>query len=137
MTNDSFNLKIITPIGLVSEEQASAIKLPASEGEIGMLPQHENYIGNLGIGVLEYESIAEKKTKRLVISQGFCKFEDGSLVVLTDKVIFADSVNKSDFASERETLKVVISSGSPSSGEWVLANNKLKEIEAIEALLAH
>ena len=134
--SESFNLKIITPVGLVSEEQASAVKLVASEGEIGILPQHENYIGNLGIGVLEYDSVAEKKSKRLVVCQGFCNFQDGNLSVLTDKVIFADSVNKSEYALERETLKVVVASGSPFSGEWVLAHNKLKEIEAIEALLA-
>ena len=136
MANESFNLKIITPVGLVSEEQVYSAKLPASVGEIGILPQHVGYIGNLGIGVLEYDSVEERRTKRLVISQGFCSFEDSNLTVLTDKVIFADAVNKTDFASERETLKVIVSSGAPTSGEWVLANNKLKEIEAIETLLA-
>ena len=120
----------------MSEEQVSAVKLPAAEGEIGMLPDHENYIGNLGIGVLEYDSVADKKTKRLVISQGFCNFQDGNLVVLTDKVIFAESVNKSNFTSEREALKATVASGTPTSAEWALANNKLKEIEAIEALIA-
>jgi F-type H+-transporting ATPase subunit epsilon len=136
MANDSFNLKIITPIGLVSEEQVTAAKLPASEGEIGVMPEHVPYIGNLGIGVLEYDSVLEKKTKRLVICEGFCSFEADSLVVLTDKVIFAESVNKAEFASERETLKLVVAGDTAASSEWILANNKLKEIEAIEALLA-
>ena len=135
MASESFNLKIITPTGLVAQEQTSSVKLPASEGEIGMLPDHENYIGNLGIGVLEYDSLDEKKTKRLVVSQGFCNFQDGNLVVLTDKVIFADSVNKAEYASERETLKVVIASSPAGSAESMLATTKLKEIDAIEAML--
>lgn len=133
--SDSFNLKIITPTGLASAEQVSSVKLPASEGEIGMLPDHENYIGNLGIGVLEYDSLEDRKTKRLVISQGFCNFQNGSLVILTDKIISAESVNQSDYASERETLKVIIASSAVGSAEAKLATTKLKEIDAIEALL--
>jgi len=135
MANDIFNLKIITPLGLVSQEQVTAVKLPGSEGEFGVLPQHERYIGNLGIGVLEYESVSEKTTKRLVVCQGFCSFEGSDLIVLADKVIFADTVNKADFASERESLKAVVATGSPSSSEWMIANNKIKEIEAVEVLL--
>lgn len=136
MANDIFNLKIITPVGLVSEEQVTSVILPGSEGEFGVLPQHERYIGNLGIGILEYESVAEKTSKRVVISQGFCSFEGSDLVVLADKVIFADSINKAEYAAERETLKTVVATGSPSSAEWILANNKIKEIEAVENLLA-
>ena len=136
MASESFNLKIITPTGLVAQEQTSSVKLPASEGEIGMLPDHENYIGNLGVGVLEYDSVDDKKTKRLVLSQGFCNFQNGNLVVLTDKVIFAESVNKAEYASEREALKVIVASSTASSAESVLASTKLKEIDAVEALLA-
>ncbi len=136
MANDIFNLKIITPGGLVSEEQVTAVKLPGSEGEFGVLPQHVRYIGNLGFGVLEYDSVLEKTSKRLVVCEGFCSFEGEDLVVLADKVVFANSVNRAEFASQKETLKVVVSNGSPISSEGLLARNKLKEIEAIEALLS-
>lgn len=137
MANDIFSLKIITPTGLVAEEKISAAKLPASDGEIGVLSQHERYVGNLGIGVMEYESVEEKKTKRLVVSGGFCSVEGETLIVLTDKVILPNSVDKNSFVADRERLKAVVNTGSHQSAEWVLAQDRLKEMDAVEALLAH
>ncbi len=133
MSTDSLKLKIITPQGVVVEEQVSSVKLPSSQGQIGVLPQHERYVSILGIGVIEFESTETKSVRKIIVSEGFCNVEDDTLIVLADKVIDPNKVKAEDILSEKETAKLVLSNSAPDTAEWKLAGNKLKEIEALES----
>lgn len=135
MATDRINLKVYTPAGLVVDTQASYVTLPASDGDIGVLPHHARYIGLLGTGLLEYfeESGASRK---MVISNGFCNFVNGTLVVLADSVDLPESVDRSRFAAERPNLEKTLQTSSLYEGETALAAQKLRRIEAIDRLLS-
>ncbi len=82
---DAFKLKVLTPVGVVLEEdQVVSANLPSSQGEIGILPGHVRYSGLLGSGILKYKTNSGKENK-ITISEGFCNFLGGELLILADK----------------------------------------------------
>lgn len=133
MSTNSFKLKIITPQGVAVEQQVKSVKLPSSNGQIGVLPQHERYVSTLGIGVIEFESAEGKENSKFVISEGFCNVEQDCLIILADNLIDPVKIKPEDLLSERETAKLVMSNSAPDSAEWKLANNKIRQMEAVES----
>ena len=138
--SDTFKLRIFTPAGLLLDDQASSVYFPSSNGEIGILPNHTQYTGLCGTGILSYSpdgSAGQGSSKRLVISGGFCTFRGESMTILADAVYRADTVD-SGYASERQkhadTLKSPLDTASL---EWQVAKEKLARIEAIDELLGN
>ena len=62
-----FELTIVTPSGEVFRGQADSILLPGSEGEFGVLPQHERFLTPLRIGTIEIQTGGE--TQHAVIAE--------------------------------------------------------------------
>lgn len=82
---DGFKLKILTPVGVVLEEDGvTAVNLPSSDGEIGILPGHIRYSGLLGKGVLKYTKSSGTQNK-VAVTEGFCNFSGDELTILADK----------------------------------------------------
>lgn len=82
MANESFNLSIYTPAGLLLEEAVGAVTLPTAMGEIGVLPGHASYTGILASGTLQYLSGGSKK--EVTVTGGFAAFAGNILTVLAD-----------------------------------------------------
>ena len=81
---NNFRIKVFTPAGLVLSEETDSVKLPSSNGEIGVLPQHTKYAGLLGSGTLEFST--EIGVKKINISGGLTQFANNTLTVLADSV---------------------------------------------------
>lgn len=137
MSAESYKLKIFTPAGLACEDEASEVTLPAIDGEIGVLPQHIGYTGLLGTGLLSYNSLNESQAVRLVISGGFCNFNDDTLTILADSIDMIDTVDREAYAKDRQKFSETLSGGDASSAEWNFAKEQLARIEAIDAMISH
>lgn len=85
MAENSFLLKVFSPEGLLLEEMVTSVTLPGEEGELGVLPGHTRYLGNLGTGTMTYETSMGVVT-RVVISGGFAHVKNNELQVITDNV---------------------------------------------------
>ncbi len=133
----SFRLRVLTPRGLEFEETVSAVTLPSSNGEIGILPDHTKYTGLLGTGVMSYVTAEGGQPVRLVVSGGFATFDHGLLTVLGDAIDTPESVDAKSYAQERESLQATLKSGGPADAQWVMAEEKLARIEAIDRLISH
>ena len=82
----NFELKVYTSAGLFLIDIVKDVRLPSSEGEIGILPFHCYYTATLGKGILSYVDADSGETRRLGISGGFCNFAEDTLTILTDQV---------------------------------------------------
>lgn len=80
MSTGVLRFSIMTPRRLVWEGEASEVVLPAYDGERGVLPDHADFIGVLGTGVLRAASGG--KTYFFVISEGVYHIHGGELKVL-------------------------------------------------------
>ena len=48
---NTFKLEIVTPDGLLYDSDATKIILRTTEGDVGILPRHQDYVAPLSIGV--------------------------------------------------------------------------------------
>ena len=135
---DIFKIRIFTPAGLEFEDSARDVKLPTSDGEIGILPEHIQYTGLLGTGILEFTALSSgSSAKRLVISGGFCSFSNNTLTILADMVDMPDKVDRETYSKGRGQYQKTIEQGNTRDPEFDYAKQQLARIEAIDTLVSH
>ena len=134
MASEEFTIRIFTPTGLVKDDRTTLVNLPSSNGEIGVLPNHTRYTGVLGTGILEYTPSQSSQKERMVVSEGFCNFNDDTLVVLADDVFTANDPRKESLLSKRPELEKVVADSGSDSIEWQVAKRALEQIEALSRL---
>ena len=78
---------VVTPEKAVLDEPADFIALPMYDGELGVLPGHSAFVGQLAAGELRITTGSE--VKRYYIDGGFAQVADGVVNVLTAKAIEA------------------------------------------------
>lgn len=134
---DRLLLRVITPIGLVFEQEVSSVTLPAIDGEIGVLPGHVGYSGLLGTGVLHFSPFADSNEagvpgNRVVINGGFCSVQRNVLTILADQVDKPGSLDAKALSAIREAAEKALSDGSltPEAREPHLSS--LKRADALE-----
>lgn len=71
------HLEVVTPEGLLVQEDVDSVKAPGEEGYFGVLPGHTPMLATLGVGIISYTK--ETVERRLTCFWGFAE-------VLPDRV---------------------------------------------------
>lgn len=85
-------LKIVTPEGVVLQEEVAQVTLPVEEGEVTLLAEHMPYIGSLSAG----EAVlgrADGSEDFFALSGGFVEFDHNTLTVLADTAERAEAID--------------------------------------------
>ena len=134
---ESFTLKVFTPAGMLLEANVASVAVFTSQGEVGILPQHVNYVALLGTGILQYSLASGGQAQKIVVSGGFCSFDHELLTILADAADLPDSVNKASYGNERADLQKILQSGDSTDPKWSIAQQKLARIEALDQIAMH
>ena len=120
----TLKLEIVTPTAKIFEGEVDSVLLPGTEGEMGVLPQHEALITQLNAG--ELHIVQNGKTQVLAIGEGFAEITGHSVGVLTD-----GAVNEKDIDEKAAEVAV-------KRAEELLKSASLQgeELEATQAALA-
>jgi F-type H+-transporting ATPase subunit epsilon len=129
-----FKLQVYTPAGKVFAGSANSVKLPSSNGEIGILPGHVNYVGLLGTGVLELSGT--EGSRRIAVSGGCVSVESDTLSILADYAVTPEKVQP-DYAAERQELLDSLKGISLDAPQAKRAQEKLALIKAVDALVSN
>jgi F-type H+-transporting ATPase subunit epsilon len=78
----SFELLIVTPQGPAYSGQVDSVVLPGSEGDFGVLPDHERLLAPLRIG--EVEIRAGSEVIYAAIAGGFAEVDGSEVVVMVE-----------------------------------------------------
>jgi F-type H+-transporting ATPase subunit epsilon len=81
-------LTIVTPQGEAYNGPVDSVVLPGSEGDFGVLPQHERLLTALREGEVEIKTPAG--TRKATISEGFADVSGDEVVVMVTRCAFAD-----------------------------------------------
>ena len=90
MATQTFPLSISLPTAKLFEGNVSTILLPAHDGEVGVLPDHENFVGLLGSGALKY--VHEGKDYWLAVSSGIFNVLNGKLSVIAEYAVKGEDI---------------------------------------------
>jgi len=80
---DLTKLEIVTPRGIIFDNNIKTVTLPGSEGEFGVLAQHAALVSELTAGVIDIEH--ENGTRELVaIDWGYAKVDEKKVAILAN-----------------------------------------------------
>jgi F-type H+-transporting ATPase subunit epsilon len=123
------NLTVVTRERKIIESEADEVVLPATDGEIGILPGHTPLLTTLRIGEMRYR--AAGRVHRMVLSWGFAEVLPDRVIVLAERGILESEIDPA--AAERERIEAekelaYLSSHDP---EFAVVEGKLEESIAL------
>ena len=106
---NALQVEIVTPEKSVFSGQAVEVLLPAWEGQLGVLPEHDALLSLLKCGVAEVRDASG--TRRWVIGRGFADMGGDHVTVLTDQAEAVDSIDKAAAQALLDEVQAELDSG--------------------------
>lgn len=91
MANNKINLQIITPTRSVLDEMVDSAVLRTTNGDLGVLYDHEPVVALLGYNVLRYKQ--DGKEYKATVMGGFAEVTKDKVTVLTDASELAHEID--------------------------------------------
>jgi len=88
---EKIKLDIVTPDGLVAEDEVDEITAPGSEGEFGVVPGHAPFLTTLKIGMLTTKTGGE--TANYFVNWGYAEVGPDKVTVLADSSERSDEID--------------------------------------------
>jgi len=89
---ETLKLEIVTPTGVLFDDEVKMVTVPGKEGEFGILPHHASLISLLKAGVIEYE-MKDGKKGVVAINWGHVKIEESGVTILADGAVAISGTN--------------------------------------------
>ena len=125
----NISLTVVTRERKIIEATVDEVILPASDGEIGVLPGHTPLLATLRIGQLRYRT--GNKVERLVISWGFAEVLPDRVIVLAERGVLPGEVDAAAAEEERRRAEHELKDLSSHDPEFALVEARLEESVAM------
>jgi len=119
-------LEIVTPNGVIFDNDVKQVTLPGSEGEFGVLPKHATLVSLLDTGVIEIEK-ADGSNVAVAINSGYVKVDEEKTTCIVDGAV-ALSGEDSDLAKALEEAKTLLKKAESSNTAIAAAVSKVEQI---------
>ena len=130
----TFPLRVVTPTGIVFEDEVEQVTARNPIGEFGVLAQHINFVTSLVPCVLRIR-IRGAETENWIISGGLAEVKDGAMTILADSAESPASVNRAAAESEVRDKQEKLGSMSAFEVDFVVVESELALVRArIEAV---
>lgn len=127
------NLTVVTRERKIVDATVDEVILPASDGELGVLPGHTPLLATLRIGPLRYRS--GSRIDRLVISWGFAEVLPDRVIVLAERGFLPTEIDRAE--AERERIRAEREIADLSSHDPEFARVEARLEESIAMLTVH
>lgn len=97
-----FHLKIVTPDGLIYDGQAEELLVRTTNGDVGILARHMNYVAPLGMGQATIVSDGQRRTAACI--GGMVSVSRGEVTLVPTTFEWADKIDvaRAEAALERQ-----------------------------------
>jgi F-type H+-transporting ATPase subunit epsilon len=119
-------LEIVTPNGVIFDDEVKQVTLPGSEGEFGVLPKHATLVSLLDTGVIVIEK-ADGSEVAVAINSGYVKVDEEKTTCIVDGAV-ALSGEDSNLAKALEEAKELLKKAESSSMAIASAVSKVEQI---------
>jgi len=103
MADKNLHVTVITPARSVFDADATAVVVPAFDGELGVLPGHAAMLALLGTGELRVNT-ADGTIKHLAIRGGFLQVNHNKVTVLTPESVTGEDLKPDELQKEAQKL---------------------------------
>ena len=119
-------LEIVTPNGVIFDNEVKQVNLPGAEGEFGVLPKHATLVSLLDTGVIVIEK-QDGSEVAVAINSGYVKVDEEKTTCIVDGAV-ALSGEGSDLAKALEDAKTLLKSTEASNTAIAAAVSKVEQI---------
>ena len=119
------NLTVVTRERKLIDVVVDEVVLPASDGEIGVLPGHTPLLTTLRIGIMRYRQGGE--LHRLVLSWGFAEVLPDRVIVMAETAKLPSEVDAATAESERIAAEKELAYLSSHDPEFAVVEARLEE----------
>jgi F-type H+-transporting ATPase subunit epsilon len=123
------HLTIVTRERKIVETDVDEVELPASDGEIGILPGHTPLLALLRIGVMKYRTGTQ--LMRLVLSWGFAEVLPDRVIVMAETARLPEEIDAAAAERERDEAERMLADLSSNDPEFAMAEARLEESVAM------
>ena len=102
--------KIITPMRTALEAEVTSIHLPATTGEMEVLPGHASLITSVANGELSY-TCPGQAPQSLFVGGGFLQVDNDDVLLLTDTALTVDEIDTSSVEKALERAQAAFRDG--------------------------
>src|SRR5713226_5923019 len=122
-------LVLVTRDRKILEAEVDEVELPATDGEIGILPGHTPLLALLKIGEMRYRRGSD--VQRLVITWGFVEVLPDRVIVLAERGILPSEIDMAAAEAERAEAEKEIAYLSSHDPEFAIVEARLEESVAM------
>ncbi|MEO6259208.1 MAG: ATP synthase F1 subunit epsilon [Thermoanaerobaculia bacterium] len=126
------SLTIVTRERKIIDVEVDEVVLPASDGEIGVLPGHTPLLTTLKIGQMRYR--VGTTLHRLVLSWGFAEVLPDRVIVMAETARLPEEVDAAAAEDERRQAERELADLSSHDPEFALVEARLEESIAVIGL---
>lgn len=119
------NLTVVTRERKILDAEADEVELPASDGEIGILPGHTPLLTTLRIGQMRYRN--GNVVERLVISWGFAEVLPDRVIVLAERGFLPEEIDPAKAEEQRRQAEREIADLSSHDPQFAIVEGRLEE----------
>ena len=119
-----FHLEIVTPDGLLYEGEAQKLIVRTTEGDVGILPRHSDFLTSLAIGLAKVYT--ENGLRVASCADGLLSVSDGKVRLVASTFEWAEDIDVERAKDAKSRAEQKIKSGN-SDYELRLAQVKLKK----------
>lgn len=98
---DTFGLKIIASDKVFYEGRCRKLIIPAPDGEMGILPNHENMVIAIAVGIA-YMEAEEGKRQDIALGQGFAEIVNNRVTLIVDTAENPEDIDVRHAEEQRE-----------------------------------
>jgi F-type H+-transporting ATPase subunit epsilon len=126
---NKISLTVVSRERRIVDAQVDEVILPATDGEIGVLPGHTPLLAMLRIGPLRYRT--GNRVERLVISWGFAEVLPDRVIVLAERGFLPGEIDAAAAEEERRRAERELLDLSSHDPEFALVEARLEESVAM------
>lgn len=127
-----FRLTIVTRERKIVETDAIEAVLPASDGEIGVLPGHTPLLALLRVGIMRYRT--DGKPQSLVLSWGFAEILPERVIVMAETARLPQEIDAAAAEAVRIKLERELADLSSHDPQFAIIEGRLEESVAMISL---
>lgn len=120
-----FKLQIVTPDGLLYDGEAEKIILRTTEGDVGILANHADYISPLSIGLCKV--YIDSNVKVAALSGGMVSVTNGFVRVIATTFEWSENIDIQRANKAKEKAELKLKENKDDKYKYDLAEIKLKK----------